>query len=268
MVRLLPRLMIAPNGARRSKADHPALPVTDEEIIDAARLCQDAGADGLHLHIRDAQGRHLLDAPRYRALLDQLADQAPGMYLQVTSEAADRYNAPEQRAVIRNLRPAHVSVALREMVQSPDDWPKARDFYHWAAESGVEIQHILYSPDDVRAFIAGCDMGFIPDQTHLTLFAQGSYSKGSQGSVALETYLEPFAQSDGLAFDWMACAFGAAETDSLVRAVQLGGKARVGFENSLWHRDGTRAKDNADRVRALVGALRRLQAPDQNNDIA
>lgn len=259
MLRPLPRLMVAPNGARRSKADHPALPVTDEEIIDTARLCQDAGADGIHLHIRDAQDRHLLDAPRYRALLDRLGDVVPDMYLQVTSEAAGRYDAPRQRAVIRSLRPAHVSVALREMVRTPNDWPEARDFYHWASDSGVEIQHILYSPDDVRAFVSACEKGFIPGQTHLIIFVQRSYADGARDSVALEAYLEPLAQNDGMAFDWMACAFGMAETDSLVRAVHLGGKVRVGFENSLWHRDGRLAKDNAERVRALVEVI---QSPE------
>jgi hypothetical protein len=29
--------------------------------------------------------------------------------------------------VMRDLRPAHVSVALREMVRDPEDWPDARD---------------------------------------------------------------------------------------------------------------------------------------------
>ena len=47
----LPRLMVAPNGARRGKGDHPALPITDAEMIATARACHTAGADGIHLHI-------------------------------------------------------------------------------------------------------------------------------------------------------------------------------------------------------------------------
>jgi 3-keto-5-aminohexanoate cleavage enzyme len=265
MVRPLPNLMVAPTGARRSKADHPALPITDTEIIETARLCQDAGADGIHLHIRDTQGRHLLDAAHYRALLDRLNDEVPQMYLQVTSEAAGRYTATEQRAVMRDLRPAHVSVALREMVRDPDDWPAARDFYHWAYDSGVEIQHILYSPDDVRAFIAACEKGLIPDQTHLMIFVLGRYATGTRDGAALENYLEPFAKRDDMAFDWMTCAFGSAETESLLQAVHLGGKMRVGFENSLWHKDGSLAKDNTERVRAIVESLKSLDPTGQNN---
>ncbi|WP_375214420.1 3-keto-5-aminohexanoate cleavage protein, partial [Aquabacterium sp.] len=37
--RPLPRLMVAPTGARRGKGDHPALPVTDDEIVETWRAC-------------------------------------------------------------------------------------------------------------------------------------------------------------------------------------------------------------------------------------
>ena len=46
---------------------------------------------------------------------------------------------------------------------------------------------------------------------------------------------------------------GAQETARLI--VEAGGKARVGFENSLWNADGSVAADNAERVRAIA-ALR------------
>lgn len=264
----LPRLMVAPNGARRGKADHPALPVTDDELVETARACQLAGADGLHMHIRDASGRHLLDAGRYAALVERLADQVPGMYLQVTSEAAGRYEAEEQRAMMRGLRPKYVSVALREMVRRPDDWPAARDFYLWALDNGIEIQHILYSPHEVRAFADAWVAGLIPGTMQLLLFVQGSYANGSRDSIPLETYLQQLDRASGMSFDWMSCAFGADETASLVRAAELGGKARVGFENSLQNRDGTTATDNAERVREVDAAIRDVTGAARHADTA
>ncbi len=251
----LPRLMVAPNGARRSKEDHPALPITDDEVIETARACQLAGADGIHIHIRDAMGKHLLDADQYAALLARLADQVPGMYLQVTSETAGRYEASEQRAIIRALNPRFVSVGLREMVRKPEDWPTARDFYHWAPDNNVEIQHILYSPDEAHAFTLACNDGRIPGPQQKVLFVQGSYANGSRDSIDLEEYLKPMEKLEGIDFEWMACAFGSAETASIVRAGELGGKARVGFENSLHNADGSLAADNADRVREVDAAL-------------
>ncbi|WP_417523664.1 3-keto-5-aminohexanoate cleavage protein [Marinovum sp.] len=250
----LPRLMVAPNGARRGKSDHPALPVTDDEMVETALACQAAGADGIHLHLRDPQGAHLLDAGRYATLVARLEEAVPGMYLQITSESAGRYDAAEQQAMMKALKPAHVSVGLREMVRQPGDWPKARDFYLWAADHGVQIQHILYSPAEAKAFAEACRNRLIPGESHLLLFVQGSYANGAADAVPLEGYLAPLAEA-GIAHDWMACAFGPEETQSLVRAAELGGKLRVGFENSLWHTDGSLARDNADRVAALKAAL-------------
>lgn len=109
----LPRIMVAPNGARRGKADHPALPITDDELVDTTRACIAAGADGVHLHLRDGNGKHLLDAARYRFLLERLEAEVPGAYLQVTSEAAGIYDAPRAarndartQAALRFRRPA------------------------------------------------------------------------------------------------------------------------------------------------------------------
>jgi uncharacterized protein (DUF849 family) len=248
--------MVAPNGARRGKADHPALPVTDDEIVQTAIACYQAGADGIHAHLRDAEGAHVIDAGRYRTLLDMLHQAVPDMYLQVTTESAGRYEAPEQIAMVRALQPRHISVALRETVRSPSDWPDAADFYHWAADQGIAVQHILYSPSEVEAFCAALKAGKIPGQRHLLLFVRGSYAAGSDGAIALQDYLAQLQTAGDHEFDWMLCAFGQGETDSLVEAALHGGKARVGFENSLHMSDGSVAPDNAARVRQVDTALR------------
>lgn len=52
---------VAPNGAYKQPADHRALPITPQALAATARACLDAGAAMIHMHIRDAQGRHTLD---------------------------------------------------------------------------------------------------------------------------------------------------------------------------------------------------------------
>lgn len=60
-------LQAALNGAR-SKGDHPAVPVTLEELRDDAVACVAAGAAAIHLHPRHRQGRESLDP----ALVDEV----------------------------------------------------------------------------------------------------------------------------------------------------------------------------------------------------
>ena len=58
-------IMVAPNGARKGHAEHPNLPLTAEALATDARACQAAGAQAMHMHVRDNAGRHTLDASRY-----------------------------------------------------------------------------------------------------------------------------------------------------------------------------------------------------------
>ena len=49
-------LMVAPNGARLTKLDHPKLPILINEISDTALACAEAGANAtlyLQLTLRD-----------------------------------------------------------------------------------------------------------------------------------------------------------------------------------------------------------------------
>src|SRR5256885_12538624 len=61
------------------------------------------------MHIRDAQGRHSLDVDGYREAW-RVVREAVGtdMVVQITSEAAGVYRAPEQIAMVQALRPEAV----------------------------------------------------------------------------------------------------------------------------------------------------------------
>ena len=58
-----------PEWCSQDQVDHPFLPVTSPELVQTALACWQAGAQGLHAHIRNTDQSHLLDAGRYRELL-------------------------------------------------------------------------------------------------------------------------------------------------------------------------------------------------------
>ncbi len=247
----LPRVMVAPNGARRGRADHPALPVTIPEIVACAVDCQAAGADGIHAHVRDAKGAHVLDAGLYTELIAELARAAPGLAVQITTEAVGRYSAAEQRALVAAVRPRMVSVALREITEERKA-ARTRAFFHDCAEAGIRVQHILYDAAEVDRLAALQADGTIPAGEVQLLHVLGRYTAGQ---VAAPADLDkPLArqQAHGLVADWAVCAFGPAETACLLAARHRGGKMRVGFENNLCNADGRLAVSNADRVRDLL----------------
>lgn len=254
----MPGLMVAPNGARRGKSAHPALPLTDDELVNTAIRCRQEGADGIHIHLRDDDAQHLLDATRYASVLAKLSEAVPDLYLQVTSESANRYGAAAQQKMVRALKPRHVSIALREMVQTEDDWPAATEFYAWTEEAGVEVQHIVYSTDELSLFLKSCASGRIPGDHHMLQLVLGTYDGSERSKPDKIGEFADMMSASGLSLDWGLCAFGPEETECLVEAVRHGGKARVGFENSLWNADGTVANDNAERVREVRAGIAKL----------
>lgn len=248
----LPRIMLAPNGARKGKADHPRLPVTIPELIEETRLAVAEGADGLHAHVRDANGRHSLDAGLYRELLAETDREFPGLYVQVTTEAAGIYSPDQQRALVRELHPRHVSIGLREVMADGDARASA-DLFAFCADEGIDVQHILYDEGDCRHFLHLRETGVIPGDRPQVLHVLGRYSVGQVSDPA--EIAPRIAALGGHEVDWGLCAFGRAETDCLLETIRLGGKARIGFENNLEHPDGTVAESNAERVRDLVSRL-------------
>ncbi|NBD30456.1 MAG: 3-keto-5-aminohexanoate cleavage protein [Alphaproteobacteria bacterium] len=243
----LPEIMVAPNGARLSRADHPAVPLTIAETVQEAELCFRAGATGLHAHLRDDMGGHILDVGLYRELLDEMARRVPAMAVQITTEAVGRYAPRDQCDLVLRLAPGAASVAVRELWRDPEETALA-DFYHRAAEGGTAIQHILYDAQDIALFMHLRQTGTVPPGSAQVLFVLGDYARQRRGRPAeLDARLEALAPILP-ELDWAACAFGADETVCLRAARARGGKIRVGFENNVVNADGSIAASNAVRV--------------------
>ncbi|MDF1856926.1 3-keto-5-aminohexanoate cleavage protein [Pseudooceanicola sp.] len=241
-------IMLAPNGGRRLQSEHPAIPLSIAETADCARDGAAAGADAIHVHLRDAAGGHLLDAGGYREMMAEVARLAPSLAVQITTESIGIYTPAEQMRVVRESRPAYASCALREMIV---DDAAALAFYAEMAEAGIGIQHILYTEADALRLRDLVTTGALPAATLSLIFVVGSYP--DSGGIAPRQLAKFLGATEGLTAEWSVCAFGQNETRVLAAAMALGGHARVGFENSLQMADGSIAADNAARLREIAG---------------
>ena len=244
--------MVAPNGARKTKADHESLPVSIADTVAEAERCFAAGACALHGHVRGDAGEHVLDAGLYRELIAEMSRRVPKMLLQVTTEAVGRYTPQQQVDCIRAVEPAMASVILREISWNFEQPDFARDFFQWCDEERVHVQHILFSAEEFDRFLEYRERGVIPAGHRCVLFVLGRYAADFQSDPA---DLEPFLQRDLEGLDWFTCAFGQREQECVLAAIDAGGHARVGFENNLYLPGGKLAADTAELVSSLVEAL-------------
>lgn len=244
-------IAVAPNGGRKTKADHPHLPLSPAELAATAAQCAEAGAAMIHIHIRDEHDRHLLDAARYRqtiaAITDAVGDQ---LVIQITTEALGLYQPAVQMDLVRELQPEAVSLALRELVPTKADEKEFATFLLWLKSTPTLPQIILYSPEDARHLQALITRGIVPWADLPVLYVLGRYTAGQTSQPA---DLLPFLAPDQPDFaHWTVCAFGQNEAACVTTAGLLGGHGRVGFENNLFLPDGATAPTNADLVRTVA----------------
>ena len=257
-------LAVAPNGARKTRADHPAVPISPAELAATAAAAQAAGAAMIHLHVRDADQKHSLDVGAYREATAAVRE-AVGerMVIQVTSEAVGMFSPQDQMAMVRALQPEAVSLAVRELVPDAGHEDAARDFLAWLVGAGILPQYILYAPEDVERFARLQAAGVVPPGPAFLLFVLGRYTPG-QRSVPndLLPYLTAIeAWPEAARLPWAICAFGPKETACVTAAATLGGHARVGFENNLFLPSGALARDNAELVAAGAAAAAAIGRP-------
>lgn len=257
-------LAVAPNGARKTQREHPALPITPEEIASVAAECYEAGASMLHLHVRDVSGQHSLDPDIYRAAIAAVERKlGDGLIIQVSTEAAGMYQPDQQMGLVRELKPESVSIALREIIPDTDAEPAAAEFLQWIVTEHIMPQFIFYSVGDVLRYNDFRRRGVVPPGPYLLLFVLGRYAADQTSHP--EDLLVFLSARDGIS-PWAVCAFGRREHACALAAATLGGHVRVGFENNLYLKDGRLAANNAALVAQVRDGAAALGRPLANAD--
>ncbi|NRA54423.1 MAG: 3-keto-5-aminohexanoate cleavage protein [Gammaproteobacteria bacterium] len=249
-------ICVAPNGARKSKQDHSAIPISPEELATEAENCLRAGASMIHLHVRDPQGKHSIEPAYYRPAIAAIrARVGHDLIIQATTEAVGMYTPEQQMAAVRELKPEAVSVALKELCPEGRE-QQAGEFFRWLLQNKIAPQYILYSVEDIERFIKLHRQGVIPDACPSLLLVLGRYSENQTSDP---DDLKPMlAALDEFESVWAVCAFGAKEAECVLLAAMHGGHCRIGFENNMLLPNGAKAPNNAALVTNFVSNLGKL----------
>ena len=259
-------VIVAPNGARKSKLDHPSLPITPDELADDVAQCVAAGASMVHLHARTKTGRHSLEIDDnlavIKAVKEKLGDQ---VMIQLTTEAVGIYQPEQQMALIRTIKPEAASFALSELIPDSSHEKTACEFFHWVAQEGIVAQYIVYSAEQLAYYLDLRKRNLLPKSKHHLLLVLGRYHKQQESEPSdLEPFIHLIEQLDKIR--WAVCAFGKKEQDCLEAAAKLGGDIRIGFENNLFSQTGELAKNNAAQVEEMVARLTQIKCVAMKTD--
>jgi uncharacterized protein (DUF849 family) len=236
-------LQAAVNGDR-SKADHPAVPVTEDELIRDVRECLAAGAREFHIHVRDADGRPTLEPGQ----VDRAASAARAAGAQaagVTTVADIEPDLRRRQALIaRWTRPAYSSVNLSE--------EGAVEVMRALLAAGIGIEAGVWTPRDAETLV-GCGLA---DRVTRVLVEPGEAQGGRNDAIPLVEAIHEILDRADVRAPRLQHGDGELTWILIEDAVRRGLDTRVGFEDTLYLADGRRARSNAD----LVTAARNLGA--------
>jgi uncharacterized protein (DUF849 family) len=239
-------LQVTPNGGW-SRDVHPSMPVTIPQLLDELRSCFRAGADGVHVHARDASGSETLDP----AIVEETCRQ-------VRNVAAEVGVAAE----IGLTTGAWIEPRIAERIAMIRDWQGVDCATVNLSEDGFE--QVMGAMLDVGI---GIDVGIWAPVELDRLVSSGMLDRVQRISIELDPgephYLagppSEIAQrvNDALDDAGSSCPRLTHGSDDwtwpLVRdAFRRGHATRVGFEDSVLLPDGTVASGNAQLVEAAV----------------
>lgn len=256
-------LTVAPNGARKTRQDHPMLPITPSELADEAEACLKEGTAMIHLHVRDDQQGHTLDVTKYREAIDAIRDKVgDALVIQATTEAVGIYTPQQQMDMVLELKPDAASLAIKELVPDGHE-ARAKDFFDEMRALKIMPQFILYSAEDLLRFEKLTAEGVISFTNPFLILVLGRYSSNQQSHPH---DLVPFLKDMKSNRNWAVCAFGPLEHAAASAALAMGGHVRVGFENNMFLKTGVRAGRNADLIRQVREVAEAIGRPIASAD--
>lgn len=258
-------ITVAPTGAETAKSDAPALPVTLDELVSAAKACEAAGAALIHVHIRDADARPTLDPAR---LADTVAALREGTDLVVQLSTGGAVTDPyEDRLRVLDAQPDSCSLTCGTVNFGSDvflnPWDFMVELYRKTQALEVVPEFELFDVGHVAALNRLLDKEGLPYGGHvhcdLVLGVPGGAPGTAESVVTMARMLPPGAS-------WSATGVGRSTLPVALAALSAGGHLRVGMEDTLTFSPGRPVRDNAELVERAAELSRLALRPPMTTD--
>ena len=288
----------AVTGSIHTPSMSPYLPVTPQEIAEAAIGAAEAGASIVHLHARDPQNGAPDQSPERFAEFLPIIRQRTNCVLNITTGGAPTMTVAERLRPVAQFKPEVASLNMGSM--NFGLYPmldRFTDFEHaWEREylegsrdrifrnTFGDIENILNTcaENDTRFEVECYDIGHLYTCAHFVerglikspVFIQSVF--GILGGIGghPEDVMHMKRTADRLFggdFQWSVLGAGRNQMPIALQSVVMGGNLRVGLEDSLWAGPGRLAKSNAEQVtlaRQLVESLgMEVATPDEAREI-
>jgi uncharacterized protein (DUF849 family) len=284
----------AVTGAIHTPSMSPHLPVTPDEIAEAAIGAAEAGASIVHLHARDPETGKPDQTPEAFARFLPRIKQSTNAVINLTTGGAPYMTVKERIKPAETFKPEVASLnmgsmnfglfpMLKRFKTFKHDWEEqalegSRDLVfrntfadiefvlRTLGDSGTRFEFECYDTSHLYNLANFLERGLVKGP----LFIQTVF--GILGGIGghPEDVLHMKRTADRLFGDqykWSVLGAGKNQLAIAAQAASMGGNVRVGLEDSLWAGPGKLAQSNAEQVRMvrqiIEGLGRTVATPDE-----
>lgn len=243
-------------GAELTRKDTPYLPLTPDEIAEAAEKSVRAGAAIVHLHVRDDDGRPTNDTNRFQTVLAKIRKRCRPVPILQVSTGGGVGDSFESRAQPLEAGPDMASLNAGSVNFGEGVFENPAPFVEFLAQRmgrrGIKPEIEIYDLSHIETAVQLIKKGEIPAPAHFQ-FVLGV--KG--GLAASEENIKLLVSRIPKGATWTAAGIGRFEFPVAEYSLKMGGHVRVGLEDNLYLEKGVLAKGSDELVRKAVELARR-----------
>ena len=267
----------AVTGAIHTPSMSPYLPVTPDEIIDAAVGAAEAGAALVHLHARNPRTGQPDQSPEAFEPFLKVIKQRSNCVINITTGGAPTMLVEERLKPCAHFKPEVASLNMGSMnfglypmlnrfkefkhdwerpyLEGSDDRVFKNTFKDIAnllttcAENGTRFEIECYDIGHLYTLAHFVDRGLVkpPFFVQSVFGLLGGIGPHPEDVAHMKRTADRLFGDD---YHWSVLGAGRHQLPIAAMAVAMGGNLRVGLEDSLWLGPGQLARSNADQVRA------------------
>jgi 3-keto-5-aminohexanoate cleavage enzyme len=261
-------ITVALTGAEVTREQQPNLPITPDEIAEAAYECYIAGASIAHVHARDKDGNPTQSYEIYKKIKEKIEAKCNIIFQPSTGGAV--YHTFEQRKQPLKLNPEMATLSAGTTNFGKDIFVNTEEYMEKFAkemkERGIKPEIEVFERGHIANAFRLVKKGLLDTPLHF------DFVMGVPGAIPGEiddlVYLVNHIPQDST---WTVAGIGKYELPLAVHAILMGGHVRVGFEDNIYYKKGELAKSNAQLVERIVRIAkelgREIATPDEAREI-
>ncbi|MGV8153224.1 MAG: 3-keto-5-aminohexanoate cleavage protein [Alkaliphilus sp.] len=255
-------------GGEVTREHQPNLPLTPDEIAEAAFECYNAGVSIIHVHARDENGDPTQDYETNKVIAGKIAEKCNVIF--EPSTGGSIWHSFEERMQPLKLNPEIATLDAGTCNFGDGVFMNSLEYIHNFAiemkKRGIKPEFEIFERGMIENVMGLVKKGLVQEPLYFN-FVLG-VPGAMPGSIDDLTFLVNKIPDNSI---WAVAGVGRNQLPLAVHSIAMGGHVRIGFEDNIYYHKGQLAESNAQLAERIVRIAnemgREVATPDETREI-